>query len=288
MNTNTISIATSAMLVDVSISCWSARKLDKKVSEEVTTGKGASKRAARVNKNLLADDPRLEAIQKYAADTRNWLARVTIPWSDYGTRLVTTEQFFDFKQALDERVSGFNDLVADFITVYPTLISAQAFKLGTMFDRNEFPDANDIARKFSMRYAFMPLPESGDFRVDIGNQANDLLKQEYESEYQRRIGEAMGDVWGRLKGVLDKISERLETDELGKNKVFRDTLVSNAIEVCDMLRYLNVTKDPELEQARKLTEQALLGITAQDLRKEETVREDVKKRVDNILDKFDW
>ena len=285
---NTISIAGSAMLVDVSISCWSARKMDKKVSDEVNTGKGASKRAARVNKNLLADDPRLEAIQKYAADTRNWLARVTVPWSDYGTRLVTTAQFFDFKQALDERVNEFNRLVADFITVYPTLISAQAFKLGAMFDRNEFPDVNDITRKFSMRYAFMPLPESGDFRVDIGNQASAQLKQEYESEYHRRVNEAMSDVWGRLKGVLDKLSERLGRDEIGKNKVFRDTLVSNAIEVCDMLRYLNVTQDPELEKARRLTEQALLGITAQDLREEDSVRDDVKKRVDNILDKFDW
>lgn len=283
-----ISISSSAMLVSISISCWSARKLDKKVSEEVTTNKGASKRAARVNKNLLADDMRLEAIQKYAADIRNWLNAVTIPWSDMGVRLVTTTQFFDFKQALDERKAEFERLAADFIVAYPTLISAQAFKLGTMFNRDEFPSVDEIARKFSMSYTFMPLPEAGDFRVDIGNQAAEELRQQYEEAYNQRVQEAMGDVWGRLKSVLDKISERLTTDELGKNKVFRDTLVSNAIEVCDMLKYLNVTQDPELERARKLTEQALLGITADELRKEDGVRADVKSRVDEILGKFEW
>lgn len=283
-----ISISSSAMLVSISISCWSARKLDKKVSEEVTTNKGASKRAARVNKNLLADDMRLEAIQKYAADIRNWLNAVTIPWSDMGVRLVTTTQFFDFKQALDERKAEFERLAADFIVAYPTLISAQAFKLGTMFNRDEFPSVDEIARKFSMSYTFMPLPEAGDFRVDIGNQAAEELRQQYEEAYNQRVQEAMSDVWGRLKSVLDKISERLTTDELGKNKVFRDTLVSNAIEVCDMLKYLNVTQDPELERARKLTEQALLGITADGLRKEGGVRADVKSRVDEILGKFEW
>ncbi len=283
-----ISISSSAMLVSISISCWSARKLDKKVSEEVTTNKGASKRAARVNKNLLADDMRLEAIQKYAADIRNWLNAVTIPWSDMGVRLVTTTQFFDFKQALDERKAEFERLAADFIVAYPTLISAQAFKLGTMFNRDEFPSVDEIARKFSMSYTFMPLPEAGDFRVDIGNQAAEELRQQYEEAYNQRVQEAMSDVWGRLKSVLDKISERLTTDELGKNKVFRDTLVSNAIEVCDMLKYLNVTQDPELERARKLTEQALLGITADELRKEDGVRADVKSRVDEILGKFEW
>lgn len=282
-----ISIATSAMLCDLNISVWSARKLDRKVSEEVTNTKGATRSAARVNKNLLADDPKLGAILSHASDTRNWLARVTIPWSDYGTRLVTTAQFFDFKAALDARKDEFDALVQDFVAIYPTLISAQAFKLGTMFDRNEFPHPDEIARKFSMRYTFMPLPESGDFRVDIGNEAAAALRAEYDAEYQRRVKECMDDVWQRLKGVLDRISDRLGSDD-GKNRVFRDTLVTNAIEVCDLLKYLNVANDPALEQARKFTERALIGVTPDELRKNPAVREDVRAKVDDILGKFSW
>lgn len=282
-----ISIATSAMLCDLNISVWSARKLDRKVSEEVTSARGASRSAARVNKNLLADDPRLGAILSFAGDTRAWIAKVTMPWSDYGTRLVTTAQFFDFKAALDDRKDKFDQLVQDFVTVYPTLISAQAFKLGTMFDRGEFPLPSEIARKFSMRYTFMPLPESGDFRVDIGNEAAVALRDEYETEYNRRVKECMGDVWQRLKDVLDRISDRLGTDD-GKNRVFRDTMVTNAVEVCDLLKCLNVTNDPALEQARRLTEQALLGVTPDELRKNPAVREDVRAKVDDILGRFAW
>ena len=87
---NNISIASSAMLVELSISTWTARKLDKAVTEEVNLTKGASRRAARVNKNLLADTPQLDSIQKLASEVRTWLHANTMPWSDQGPRLIPT------------------------------------------------------------------------------------------------------------------------------------------------------------------------------------------------------
>ena len=41
----TISIATSAMMVELNISCWTARKLDKRVSEEVDSAKNTKVKA---------------------------------------------------------------------------------------------------------------------------------------------------------------------------------------------------------------------------------------------------
>jgi hypothetical protein len=285
---NTVSIASSAMLVDVSISCWSAKRLARKESEELTNAKSAAKNAAKVQKNLLADDKRLDGINKYAADLRNWLARVTLPWSDSGLRLVTTTQFIDFKRELDDRKDEFDRMVADFVAIYPTLISAQAFKLGSMFDRGEYPSDVEVASKFSIRYSFMPVPEAGDFRVDVTHELAEQLRQEYESEYQRRVETVRRETWDRLFKVLEKMSERLGTDETGKNKVFRDTLVENALEVCDMLKLLNVTNDARLESARREVESALLGITADELRKNNDIRADVRAQVDSILDKFSF
>ena len=49
-------IDTCAMLVEFNTSVWTARKLDRKVSDEViSTKNAASKNAARVNKHLLAE-----------------------------------------------------------------------------------------------------------------------------------------------------------------------------------------------------------------------------------------
>jgi hypothetical protein len=284
----TVSLASSAMLVEVTISCWSAKKIAKKESEELTNAKAASKRAAQVQKNLLADDPRLTSINKLAAEIRNWLASSTVPWSDSGARLISTAQFLDFKRKLDDKKIEFDRMVADFVTMYPTLISAQAFKLGAMFDRSEFPSDHEVAGKFGIRYAFTPVPEVGDFRVDIADDIARELREQYEAEYARRVDAVNREHWARLKSVLDKMADRLGADGDGKNKVFRDTLVENALEVCDLLRETNVTNDTELESARKAVERTLLGVSPEELRKNDAIRSDVKSQVEDILGKFNW
>ena len=283
-----INIGSSALLVEVSISAWSARKLDKKVTEEVNQNKGASRSASRTNKNLLADDEKLDAINKYAANFRNWLYNETLPWSNSGLRLIPTAKFFSFKQTMDSYKTEFEQMVADFVTEYPNRIAAQAFKLGTMFDRSEYPDQNDIANKFKFSYCFSPVPEAGHFLVDLGDEMEKELIAEYEKAYEDRVNGAMKDLWVRLKDSLDKIAERLTPSADGKNKIFRDSLVDNVLDLCGMLNDLNVTNDPNLEKARREVEQLLGGVVADDLRKSEEIRKDVRSEVNAILDKFAW
>jgi hypothetical protein len=49
-----------------------------------------------------------------------------------------------------------------------------------------------------------------------------------------------------------------------------------------------VTKDPELEKARRLLEQAITSIDADDLRKMPEARLELKTSVDDILNKFNF
>ena len=53
-----------------------------------------------------------------------------------------------------------------------------------------------------------------------------------------------------------------------------------------MLTKLNITNDAKLEAARQELEKALCGLTANDLRKDDATRKDVKARVDQILSMF--
>lgn len=286
--THTISLATSALLCDVLISCWSAKKIAKKESEELTDSKTASRRSAQVHKNLLSDDVRLIAINKYAAGIRNWISTATVPWSDNGTRLVSTRQFLDFKQELDIRKNEFDRMVAEFVTMYPTLISAQAFKLGTMFNRDEYPDPQEVATKFGIRYTFTPIPEVGDFRVDIADDIAAELKAQYAQSYKSSVESMQRDLWGRLKDVLDKMQDRLAPDADGKPKVFRNTLISNARDVCELLKVVNVMNDPELEAARREVEMMISGVDGDILRETDGLRTVIKNKAEDILDRFSF
>jgi hypothetical protein len=280
------------MLVEFNASVWTARKLDKSTSDEVVASKNAgAKDAARVNKHLLAGRTELDVIQQAVGRARQFVYDNTAPWSDSGLRLLPTVNFMKFTERMNDFEEEIEALVKSFVAIYPTLITAQALALGDMFKRDDFPTANEIMTKFSFRVNYMPVPSSGDFRVDVGNQAQQELKERLEALTQERIDLAMSDVRERLGTHLKRMSDRLTTDYVNgeaKSRRFHDTLVDGALELCDLTKSLNVTNDADLEGARHQLEQLLVGVTPTDLRKNEAIRQDVKKNVDAILDKFNF
>lgn len=287
-----LNIDTCAMLVEFNASVWTARKLDKTTTNEVVASKNAgAKDAARVNKHLLAGRTELDIIQQAVGRARQFVYDNTAPWSDSGLRLLPTINFMKFTERMNDFEEEMEALVKAFVVIYPTLITAQALALGDMFKRDDYPTANEMMTKFSFRVNYMPVPSSGDFRVDVGNQAQAELKARLESLTQERIDSAMADVRERLSTHLKRMSDRLTTDYVGgeaKQRRFHDTLVDGALELCDLTKSLNVTNDVALETARSQLEQLLVGVTPTDLRKNEAIRQDVKRNVDAILDKFNF
>jgi len=276
-----ISIATSAVLVDLNISVWTARKLDKSVSKEIDVNKSTTTKAGNYNKNLLAGATQLADITKLAGEIRDWHTKQTLPWADAGTRLLPMENFFDYKAQLSAYESEFQQRVSKFIVEYPNIITVMAYRLGQLFNKDEYPEANKIANKFNMRYTIMPVPETSDFRVDIASAIKEQLEAEYEEAYNARVAVAMQDAWTRLHNTLEHMAERLSGDE---KKIFRDSMIDNALELTSLLSKLNVTNDPKLEQAREKLEQALVGVTPDDLRKSNGAREEVVARINEIME----
>ena len=289
MAKNIAGVARAAMMVNLSISIYSGRKQDKATQEEVTTSKGAhSKQAASVYKNLFANCTELAAITKFQAKVRAEHYRLTLPWSDSGPRLLPTALFMDYTTAMNAFQAEFKVLVGAFLLKYDTLVAAAAFQIGTLFDRDEYLTSAKVALRFSMDFVYSPLPSSGDFRLDIEAAVQQELVNQYEARSTRMLEQASQEAWARLHGVLTKISDRLIVSEDGVTNKFHDTMVSNAEDLCDLLRSLNVTGDADLERARRRLQEALQGVTPQELRDELSTRLDVKRQVDVMLESYDW
>jgi hypothetical protein len=84
------------------------------------------------------------------------------------------------------------------------------------------------------------------------------------------------------------MSERLTDNADGSRKIFRDSLVENGVELVSMLKHLNITQDPSLEQARRELESAIGHHSLDSLRDNSNAREVVKLKVDTILSKFNF
>jgi hypothetical protein len=135
---------------------------------------------------------------------------------------------------------------------------------------------------------FSPVPEVGDFRIDVASDELAHLRNQYEAAYIDRVGDAMKTTWNKLHSTLLTMSEKLTEPEGEETKQFRSTFVTNAQEMCQLLSHLNITKDPALESARTALEKAISNVDVEDIRKDEITRSDLKAHVDSVLGQFDW
>lgn len=283
-------ISASAVLVELNISVWTANKLDRGATGEVTISKKAASNAAQVRKNLMAGTSLRKDIADYATGCRSYHSTHTLPWADHGMRLLPTSLFFDYKTELNTRRERFNQMVNTFVDNYPSLIQVSQTYLGDLFDPDDYPSADDVRSKFDFRLVFSPVPEAGDFRLDIGQQDLVDMREQYESSFNRRIAEAMREPWEKLHKTLTAMSEKL-TDVVGEDapkKRYHDSLVTNAVELCEMLTHLNITKDPELERARQMLQATMRGADIEVIKESPYVRETMKRNVDAILKQYDW
>ena len=281
--TDAPTLASSAMLVEVNISHWAGRKKDKRASIDVTASNHADSGVASVNKKLLANSDTLRAIQTHVTAARNLHANMTMPWSNSGLRLLPTAQYFKYSQAMSDMQNEFDMLVGQFLSAYNDEVIDVQLKLGDLFSHDDYPSVETLERKFAFRTNYMPLPDAGDFRVDIGNDALREVKGQYADFYTKQYNTAMNDVWTRLHKALANMSDRLDYGSKEDKKIFRDSLVDNVTDMIELLRVCNVTASTQMAQMANRLEDAMSGVTPDALREDDTFRAETKRAVDDAI-----
>lgn len=282
-----MSISTSSVLVELSISVWTGQKIDRDATEKVVSDNRAAHGAGQFKKNLMAGSGKRKEIADYAQECRNWHAKRTLPWADKGARILPLTMFLDYKTESNQRKAKFESLVDEFIVDYPAHVAMAQQNLGALFDAADYPDASVVRSKFELRMVFSPIAESGDFRLDAHLVDLDELREQYDTAFNDRVQEAMAVPMERLHTMVTSMSEKLtEPEEDGVKKRYHDTLVTNAQEMVEMLKHLNITGDAKLEAARKALEKTIEGADILDIKASPETREDLKGKLDQMLGDF--
>ena len=276
-----MSIANNTMVVNLQISMWSGYKLDKGMSQRVTSEANAAADAARVNKHIVPKESLKEIVTAAGSLRTHFYAR-TLPWGDNGDRLLPRLAYTDFVQEHGRLEQEFHNAVDNFIKEKYLAARDQAeFRMGEMFRAEDYPEADQLRRRFAVTLDVHGVPTGRDFRVDMDKQTTDMLRQQIEEKNAERVGTAMRDVWERLSTVLTHFANKM-----GEDAVFRDSTVKNLEELVEMLPALNVTEDPELEKIRQDITDTLIGYKPKDLRKDTAVRQAAAKESRRIADQM--
>lgn len=271
-----------AMLVRNFISCWTGKRVDKKISKEIAHQYGASENSGKYTKYLV-DTEALKPIKKASSNIKTYFYKSTLPWSDNGERLLPSKVYMDFTSKMRELEADFDKAVSDFVGQYEELVQQAQGDLNGMFDIKNYPCKTEIAQKFGVKNHISPIPAAADFRVNLNADEIRAIKVDIEMRNKEALGTATKDIWKRLYEVVSSLSAKMKEED----PVFRNSLIGNITDLCRLLPKLNITDDPELADLAREVERKLCMSTPKELRESPDARQDTAKEADAILQKME-
>ena len=183
----TTPLSRKAVLVAVNISQWSARKLDRKVTEETNERYGASSDAIRANK-LLLEKESLAELTTMVSKARQYHYKMTRPWADEGPRILPNVLFHKFSEEFRTMKREFAEAADRFAAAYPDFIEERRIALGDTFNEKDYPPVADIRSKFNLDLSILPFPEASDFRSDLDDDTVAEIKASNSDLGSQRAG----------------------------------------------------------------------------------------------------
>lgn len=265
------------MIANLQIGVWTGHRLDKKATQQVIADNDAEGDAARVNKHLIGKD-KLKPITTAQGKIRLYFYDKTSPWKDNGDRILTRVMYPRFIEDFGTMKSEFDGAVVDFLkNVYPAEVARAEFRMGSMFDPNDYPTPRELKSRFFVNLDIDAVSEANDFRVNLGKDTVMGIRKEIEDATERRLVAAQAHVWGRLAKTVEHFRDRMKAD------VFKDATIENLAELAEILPGLNVTNDPEINRLAKDIKSSLLGHTPKDLRADDKLRKTLGKEAKRIM-----
>lgn len=271
-----------ALLVQLNVSQWTARKYDKSVTQQVAEQHNTIVEAGRYNKSLLPLNDYLGNIHKLTTTIRTEYYKNTLPWGINGTQMLPSKNYLSFMTEHRAKKANWLTLVDQFVDVYPQLkLDAQRLLPNGLYKEEDYPTVDGLRAKFGMELIVLPVP-ADDFRVQIADEELSAIQQEVTDRVTNASHEAMREAWQRLYDVVKHASDKLN-DPTG---VFRDSLVANINDICGVLPRLNFADDPNLETMRQQVEQSLANENPEALRVDWDLREQKARQAKAIADKM--
>jgi hypothetical protein len=278
-------LSRKATLVAVDISQWTARKLDKRVTDKVNREHHAADDAGRYNK-LLIEAKRLEAINSIVAKARRLHYTMTKPWCDEGVRILPNVLHEKFATEFRKLKRDFDEAADEFAAGYKGFVEERRKALNGLFNANDYPPAETIREKFKLATKTFPVPEADDFRSDVldADTVEDI-KRELGETSNAVLADAMKHTAEQITTVVSHMAEKLkEYKKPGKSRSFFSySLVDNVRELADLLPAFNLDNDPGLDAIAKRIKKELCVEDAETLRNDDNVRKSVAKSADDIL-----
>jgi len=251
--------------IQLKTSVWGARK---KLPKESMTVKDATKDMFTGTKYLISRKhvSRMESIR---ANAWKYLYNVSLDFDIEGFVYIPKKYIPDVHQKLLEYQADFYEEVDEFVPKYPEFVEEARMKLGSLFQRRDYPDPSSIRSHFRFRWAFLqvsvPSLESNVLSPELYIEAENLFKDVVNDA----CVDAVHGITIQLKKCFDHLYEKIAGSEVLR---FQQSSIDKITTFVREIEHLNITNDAELAAVSAKVQDLIDGVEAADLRKDPNFR----------------
>ena len=269
------------MLVHLKISLWTGRTKDKKVSSEVCVVKESDSDAGAWWTYLIPKNDFCK-VQQTGFQCRLRHHQLTLPWMDGGLRILPADMFMKYTEEMRKVVSDYEEAVNDFLKEYPTIVARAKKRLGKLLEGKQLPSASEIKPKFAVHQDILPIPRASDFRCQLNSDEVEDIRRNIATSIETMTEKAMTNLWEQFASLVEKVEKTMKEPK----KVFRDSLITNLKDFCELIPKMNLTNDNNLEELRKMAAEKLAELKPLDLRESKKDRKKAHKSAKEIMEKI--
>ena len=240
-----MSLRDKAVLVSLKRGMLTASKQNAEATRLVEETYAAG--VGRFAKTLLADNKLLAECKSASNAIYAYHRKHTLPWMDDGPRLITQAAYLPYLKGLKPLMSDLDAAIAALKDGWDATLDAEKQRLGPLFDAGDYPRAVDLDRHIYAIVRVLPIPDAGDFRVDLPEQEKEALNAAVKEAEQS----AQADLIARLKSPLERVVTRMgevsAALEAGEKPRIAKSLTAGITEVAEIARDLNLGDNPEVE-----------------------------------------
>jgi len=277
----TNNLSEKAMLVSLKLSMWTGRTKDKKVSSEVCTVKKSDKDSG-AWWTYLVPKSAICKVQKTEFQCRLRHNQLTLPWMDGGLRILSADMFMKYTEEMRKVIGEYEEAVDDFIKEYPTIVTQAKKRLGKLIEGKRLPSASEIKPKFAVHQDILPIPQASDFRCNLNDDEVAGIRKNIANSIETMTERAMTNLWEQFTSLIEKIEKTMKEPK----RIFRDSLITNLRDFCELIPKMNLTGDNNLETLRKEASKKLAELKPIDLRESKKDRKRAHKTAKEIMEKI--
>ena len=264
-----------AVLVSVKRRMYSPYALDAEESERYGAGN--------VNKHLFKgrDNRVKQAISKYT-EVYTYIKSHTVPWST-GVDMLNINLYQEVTHNLRRLIAEANAAVDDLVDNWDYEVQRDYNRLLPTGHASleDYPTAEHVRDRFGIEVQFMPVPTTGDFRVEISDEDKASLLSRLQDAGRNAERHVINKMLEPMVAAAEKLAVPIGDD----GSIFRDSLVENLVDVADRMARVNLSDDPVI-QKQIADLKSIVGQYADNidvLRNSQHVRDVASKQISDLI-----